>query len=373
MNRRLLTTFAAPALAAVAAIVVSSVAVLVAGESPVTAFKAMWSQIDSTQSIVIIVNRAVPYYVAGVAVAIGFKMNLFNIGANGQYVLAALMAAAAGAAVDLPAPIHVAMIMGIAVVVGATWAAIPALLKAYRGVNEVISTIMLNYVATNLIAYLLAEHFRNPDQPQIRETRVLPESARLPSMNSLFEAIGFNLGPGVVLHGFLPVAILLGIGYHVLLNRSRFGFNLRVSGENPTAARAAGISPRRMIIVTMIMSGAVAGLIGIGPLIANPEFYKYGDQFPVSYGFIGLSLALLGRNHPVGMAAAALVWATIERATQALSFVDIPQEIGVILQGSFLLSAIIAYEIVRRISADAETRAASRELPGTRTVAEAPA
>ncbi|MEJ7719258.1 MAG: hypothetical protein WKF58_01870 [Ilumatobacteraceae bacterium] len=180
MNRsRLLGGFAAPALAAVAAIGVSSIAVWISGNDPVTAFQAMWSQIDSTQSATLIVNRAVPYYIAAISVAIGFKMNLFNIGVNGQYVLAAMLAAAAGAAVDLPPVLHIAMIVVIAVVVGATWAAIPAVLKAYRGVNEVISTIMLNYVATNLIAYLLTEHFRNPEQTNIREARVLPDSARL--------------------------------------------------------------------------------------------------------------------------------------------------------------------------------------------------
>jgi len=374
VNRsRLLGGFAAPALAAVAAIGVSSIAVWISGNDPVTAFQAMLSQIDSTQSATLIVNRAVPYYIAAISVAIGFKMNLFNIGVNGQYVLAAMLAAAAGAAVDLPPVLHIAMIVVIAVVVGATWAAIPAVLKAYRGVNEVISTIMLNYVATNLIAYLLTEHFRNPEQTNIRETRVLPDSARLPRLTSIF---GVSLDQALFL--FLPVAIALGIGYHVLLNRSRFGFDLRVSGENPTAARAAGINPRKMILITMIMSGAIAGLVGLGPLIADNTFYKYGDQFPTTFGFTGLSLALLGRNHPVGMAAAAIVWATIERATQALAFVDIPQEIGVILQGSFLLAAVIAYEVVRRITNDAETRAAARQLGGDRpppaTVpAEAPA
>ena len=98
-----------------------------------------------------------------------------------------------------------------------------------------------------------------------------------------------------------------------------------------------------------------------GPLLADPQYGKYGDQFPQGLGFTGLSLALLGRNHPVGIAAAALVWATIERATQRLSFIDIPQEIGIILQGSFLLAAVVAYEVVRRKAEEAETRAMARD------------
>ncbi len=115
--------------------------------------------------------------------------------------------------------------------------------------------------------------------------------------------------------------------------------------------------------MTILISGGVAGLIGLGAAAGRPQYGKYGDQFPQGLGFTGLSLALLGRNHPVGIAAAALVWATIERATQRLVVIGIPQEIGIILQGSFLLAAVIAYEVVRRKAEDAETRAMARQTP----------
>jgi len=361
VNRRLVGGLAAPALAAAVAIAVSSIALLIAGESPVTTFREMWKTIDSTQSVTFIVNNAVPYYVAGVAVAIGFKMNLFNIGAAGQYQLGALLAAAAGAAVTLPAPVHVAFVMAVAVVVGAAYAAIAGILKVWRGVNEVISTIMLNYIAIGIAAFLLAEPLRNDSSGNLAQTRSLPASARLPDLNGVFETLGFDFPSGVVLQGFLPFAIALGIGYHLLLNRSRFGFNLRVSGANPAAARTSGVNPKRMVLTTIILSGAIAGLIGMAPLLT--EEFSYGDQFPKSLGFTGLALALLGRNHPVGIAGAALVWATIERATQRLSTLGIPQEIGVILQGSFLLAAVIAYEVVRRRTEAAEARAAAERTP----------
>lgn len=360
MLRRIGNALLAPALAAAVAILVSSIALLLSGNSPLTAFREMWQTLDSTESVVLIINRAVPYYVAGVAVAIGFKMNLFNIGANGQYTLAALFAAGWGAAVELPAPLHVAFILTIAIAVGAGWAAIAGILKVTRGVNEVISTIMLNYIATGLTAFLVAEYFRNRQIDLIAETKKLPASARLPSLNGLFELVGFDFGRGVVLHGFLPFAVLIGVGYHVLLNRSRFGFDLRVSGSNPAAARSAGINPKAMVLKTIILSGVVAGLIGMNALLADPQFHKYGDQFPRTLGFTGISIALLGRNHPIGIAAAALVWATIERATQRLSIIGIPQEIGVILQGSFLLAAVIAYEWVSRRNEEATARAAAR-------------
>jgi ABC-type uncharacterized transport system permease subunit len=360
----------APVSAAAIALIVSSIALLISGNNPVTAFVEMWKTIDSSESVVLIINRAVPYYVAGVAVAIGFRMNLFNIGANGQYTLAALLAASAGAAVSLPAPLHVAFILVVAMLVGALWAAIAGVLKVTRGVNEVISTIMLNYIATGLTAFLVAEYLRNPNTQLVAETRKLPESARLPSLNPLLDFVGINIGGNAKLLGFLPFAIALGVVYHVVLNRSRFGYELRVSGANPTAARAAGINPNAMVLKAIILSGAVAGLVGMSALLADPQFHKYGDQFPKTLGFTGIALALLGRNHPGGVAVAALVWATIERATQRLSPLGIPQEIGVILQGSFLLAAVVAYEVVQRRNAEATARDAAR---ATATVPSTPA
>ena len=352
----------APAVAAAAAIIISSIALLLSGNNPFTAFNEMWKNVNSAESIVLIINRSVPYYVSGVAVAIGFKMNLFNIGANGQYILAALVAAWAGAQVSLPAPIHVTFILLVAMLVGAAWASIAAILKVTRNVNEVISTIMLNFIATGLVAFLLAEQFREQVSGSlVAQTETLPPSARLPKLDPLLEWTGLDFGNADLL-GFLPFAIALGIGYHLLLNRSRFGYELRLSGANPEAARSSGVNPNAMIMKTIILSGAVAGLIGMHSLLADPQFFKYGDQFPRMLGFTGISLALLGRNHPAGIAAAAFVWGTIERGTQPLSRIGIPPEIGVIMQGSFLLSAIIAYEVVKRRNDAAAASAAARTI-----------
>ena len=364
MRTKIVYGIAAPVLAAVVAVAVSSIALLMAGESPRAAFVEMWKSIDGTAPLVAIVNRAVPYYVAGVAVAIGFIMRLFNIGVDGQHQLAALAAAAFGFGIGswgLPAPLYVVSICVVAVLVSMVWAAIPALLKVTRNVNEVIATIMLNFIASQLIFYLLREHW-DRGTGLVAETGPLPRSAKIPSLNRLFEAIGFHFPANVVLQGFLPVALVVGVAYHIVLNRSRFGFDLRVSGQSPSAAKTAGVNPKKMVMLTFLLSGGVGGLIGMAPLLADPQYGKYGDQFPGGLGFTGLSLALLGRNHPVGIAAAALVWATIERATQRLSFIDIPQEIGIILQGSFLLAAVIAYEVVRRRAEAAETQALARRV-----------
>jgi simple sugar transport system permease protein len=363
MLRRVGQALLAPALAAVVAIVVSSIALWISGNNPVDAFQEMWKIVDSTQSLVLIINQAVPYYVAGVAVAIGFKMNLFNIGVDGQYRLATLFAAWVGASVSLPAALHVAVIVAVAIAVGAAWAAIAGLLKVTRGVNEVISSIMLNYIATGLGAFLLVSYFRDKSENAslITSTKPLSDSALLPNLDRIFGWVGLHFGSGVHLYGFLPFAIALGIGYYVLLFRTRFGYELRISGLNPAGARSAGVNPKSMVMKTIMLSGGVAGLVGLSALLADPQFgHKYGDGFPTSLGFTGLALALLGRNHPVGIAAAAFVWAGIGRATQPLGSLGIPQEIGTILQGTFLLAAVIAFEVVRRRNDRSAAEAASR-------------
>jgi simple sugar transport system permease protein len=348
-------------IAAVTAIVISSIALLISGNNPVDAFVEMWKTIDSTQSVVTIINTSVPLYIAGIAAAIGFKMNLFNIGTNGQYLLAALVAGWAGAEVSLPPIIHVPFVIAVAMLVGGSWALIAGILNVTRNVNVVVATIMLNYIGIGLAAFLLQEVFRDDENAGlVAQTKTMPESAQLPALNPIFEFFGFDFPENVELFGFLPIAILLGVVYYVLLNRSLFGYELKLSGLNPAAALSAGVDPKKMVLITLFMSGAVAGMIGLPFLMSDPSFLKYGDAFPTQLGFTGLGIALLGRNGPAGVAAAALVWATIERATQRLGPLGIPPEIGRILQGSFLLAAVIAFEVIKRRNDAAAAVAAAK-------------
>lgn len=349
----------APVLAGVIAIAVSAITLYIGGYNAIDAFTEIGKVLWRFDSVILITNRGAWYYVAGVAVAIGFKMGLFNIGADGQYRLAALFAAYFGAKMSLPKVIHIPIVLVIAIAVGAAWAAIPGILKVTRGVNEVISTIMLNYVATGLTAYLLGNYFRTESDNLIAATKAMPTSARIPNLDGILEAVGLEVPNSVQLQGYLILAILVGIGYYVLLFRSRFGFDLRATGLNPAAARSSGISPKRMVLVTIILSGAIAGLIGMGALLSDPQHFKYSDQFPLSLGFTGLSLALLGRNHPVGIALAAVVWAGIERGTQPLTQKGFPQEIGRIMQGAFLLTAVIVFEVMQRRAAREQVRQAA--------------
>ena len=156
------------------------------------------------------------------------------------------------------------------------------------------------------------------------------------------------------------VAAALGIGYSFLLNRTRFGFELKASGESPTAATAGGVDARRMVIIALVLSGAVAGLVGLPELLGRD--YAYTLTSPQGYGFTGIAVALLGRNHPVGIALGALLWAFLDKSALALDNVGVPREIVLIMQGAVVLSVVVAYEIVRRYEVAAEQRRVAAQL-----------
>src|SRR5262249_54993744 len=182
-------------------------------------------------------------------------------------------------------------------------------------------------------------------------------SAWLASVNRFLRFFGFHLPSQTIMQGFLVVAIITGIGFFLLVYKTRFGFDLRTTGANPRAALASGVNPKAMIMKTIILSGALAALAGMGPLLS--DLHLYGDIFPTALGFTGISVALLGRNHPAGVALAAFVSAGIEQAARGLPAVGVPQEIGQILQGTLLLSAVVAFEVVRRYGQAAQVRDAA--------------
>lgn len=357
--RRLLLNLAAPVVAIAISLALCWVVLWRAGYDAGTAFSDMWNYGRKAESIVSVIDRAVPLYVAGLAVAIGFRMNLFNIGVEGQYRMAALVAAAFGAWVRLPAPLHVLAILVVAAAVGAAWGAIPAVLKVTRGVHEVISSIMLNSIATGIGAYMLGNWFidRSETGSLLPRTRPLPPSGQIPSLNSPLEAIGISLPQGSNIFGFVVVAALLGVGFHLLVARTRFGFDLRATGVNPSAAESSGVNLKRMTVTVLLISGAIAGLAGMGDVLGY--YHGYSTDFPTGFGFTGIAVALLGRNRPVGIAFGALLFAYLDRSAQILDLDAIPREIVVIMQGIILLSVVIAYEVVQRIAQAQETRAAA--------------
>ncbi|MFZ6005328.1 MAG: ABC transporter permease [Actinomycetota bacterium] len=347
--RRVGLAVAAPALAIGIALTVSSLVLLASGDDPLAIYSSMWSFGTQMNSIISMVNRAVPYYLAGLAVAVGFKMNMFNIGVEGQYYLAGILAAVVGAWLDLPGPLHVLCICLVAMAVGAAWAGIAGVLKATRGVNEVISTIMLNNIVLLGFGAWLLSRFREADTGgslQIATERI-PASGLMPNLNGWLEAIGLDVPQGSRLTGFVLVAALVGVVFYVVLERTRFGFDLRASGHNSWAAMSSGVDANGMVVKAMLLSGAFAGLVGMSYLLG--DFGRFTGDFPTGLGFTGIAVALLGRNHPVGIALGALLWGFLERSAQRLDLEGVPKEIVVIMQGTIVLSVVVAYEIVRRI------------------------
>ncbi len=355
--QRILLTIAAPLLALVFAALISALVLMSSGADPLLAFNSMIDFGLKPDQLVNTVNQATTYYLAAIAVAIGFRMNLFNIGVDGQYRLAALLAAYVGGAVSLPAPLHIALICVVAMIVGAGWASIAALLKVRRGVSEVISTIMLNAIATALGAYLL-----HPDRLAVSVAGSNNIGTKPIGPSGQIGGLAFP-GTGNKVFGLVILAVLVGVCYHFLLNRTRFGFDLRATGMSASAAVASGVSVRRMVIITMLISGGIAGLIGMPQLLGSAHTYSL--DFPAGLGFAGIGIALLGRNNPIGIAFGALLFGFLDQSSQILDLEGIPKEIVQIMQATLVLSVVIAYEVVRRIRLRQQQREVGAELAAT--------
>ena len=198
------------------------------------------------------------------------------------------------------------------------------------------------------ITDLLTGPFRGtPEGAQIVGTADIPESGWVPSLNGVLGALGL-VNPPRQLYGFLLIAIVVGVAISVLLNRTRFGFDLMASGMSPSAASASGVNARGMVLKTMLLSGGIAGLIGLPDLLGNT--HSYTTNFTSGLGFLGIAVALLGRNKPVGIALAALLFAFLDRSLVPLQIADYPSSVVTIVQGTIVLAVVVANEIARRVA-----------------------
>ncbi|WP_258346383.1 ABC transporter permease [Saccharopolyspora gregorii] len=345
------STLLPPVLAIAFAAVLCGLVLLLSGANPIAALGEMITQVGRGTTAVDIVNTAAAYYLVALAAAVGFQMNLLNIGVEGQYRLAACVAAIVGGSLSLPFGVHALVVIVVGAATGAAWAGIAALLKVYRGVSEVISTIMLNVLAGGVIAFLVKQFGELRGNTQ--GTALIGESGQVP---------GIPLGSAGTVFGLVPLAVAVGVGYWVLLGRTRFGFELRATGLSPTAALAGGVSSKKMVLGAMLLSGAVAGLAGLPEILGRDHTFTI--TFPTGYGFAGLAIALLGRNHPVGVALGALLWSFLDKSSLTLDNIGVPKEIVIILQGTIVLSVVVAYELVRRRRLDAEQRRVGQVLSG---------
>ncbi|MEI2766786.1 MAG: ABC transporter permease [Dermatophilaceae bacterium] len=357
--RRVLLALAAPALALVVAFVVTSIVLLVARD-PVAAVWGQLLQVPIPRLMIAIVNAATVYYLSAVAVAVGFRMNLFNIGVDGQYRVAAFAAAVFAGQAWLPGPLNILVSILLAMLVGALWSALAGWLKVGRGVSEVISTIMLNAIATYLVAFLLGKVAKSAEGSNVTNTTTIPPASRVPG-------IPITIGDTErEVYGLIVLAAFVGFLYWFVLAKTRFGFDLRATGRSETAAVASGVKVKRMVLASMALSGGVAGLVGM-PLLFGQD-YAYGTTFQPGLGFAGIAIALLGRNHPVGIGVAALLWAFLDAQANGLQInAGVSDRLVSVIQGVIVLSVVIAYEVVRRAGLRLEQRNVAAALADRRT------
>ena len=360
--RRIVMSLAAPVLALVVAFVVTSLVLVAVGDPVGEVWKTILAVPKPRQSVNI-VNAASVFYLSAIAVAVGFRMNLFNIGVDGQYRVAAFAAAVFAGQAWLPGWLNIIVAIIVAMVAGGLWASIAAYLKVKRGVSEVISTIMLNAIATGVVSWLLVKVASREKGSNSIETATIPESSQLE---------GFKLIPGATnrVYTLILLAILVGFLYWFVLGRTRFGFDLRATGRSETAAVASGVDVPRMVMTAMIASGALAGLVGM-PLLFGQD-HNYGTTFQSGLGFAGIAIALLGRNNAVGIGFASVLWAFLDVQSNALQIqAGVAQELVNIIQGVILFAVVIAYELIRRADKRIEQARVARELAAQRQAAPA--
>lgn len=280
---------------------------------------------------------ATPLVAAGLGVALGFRAGLFNIGAQGQIILGAVLAGWIGFALDLPVGLHLLLALVGGVVGGALWGGVAGGLKARTGAHEVIVTIMLNYVALRLVEFLLTlgafqrEGQANPISPPVEA------SAQLPQL----------LGSGFRLHAGLLLVLLAAAGVWWLLERSTTGFALRAVGANPAAARTAGISVPRSYVTVMLLSGGLAGLAGAVHLLGTEDSLTAG--IAGSFGFDAITVALLGRSRPGGVVLAGLLFGALQAGGVSMQArTGTPIDIVLVVQ-SLIVLFIAAPPLVRAI------------------------
>ncbi|MFN8234445.1 MAG: ABC transporter permease [Actinomycetota bacterium] len=349
-------------LSLVIALALGSILILAYGESPATVYGSIFRfSLGSKDGFGYVLAIATPLIFSALAVAVCFKGGMFNIGVEGQYLVAMTTAAWAAVSISfLPGPIHLIVILLAAMLGGMVWAWIPAVLKVKTGAHEVVTTIMLNGIAVSLLAWALNFPLRFSDAPPGQNvdlrTDEFPKDALIGDMGRIF-----GITPGAHLSWLLLVAIAAAIIIWFLLRRTRLGYEARAVGSAPGSAQAGGISIGRTQIRLFVISGALAGFVGMHHILADRGYL--GTNYVAQLGFTGIAVAFLGQNNPIGIIFAAILWGVLSRGEVALQIESqVPREFVIILQGILILSVVITYQIAkRRVAARQLTRAAAIE------------
>lgn len=318
---------ATPFISVAIAVLIGSVIILIAGKDPVAAFSAMFrGSFGGTRQIGETLLRATPLIFTGLAVAYGFRTGLFNIGAEGQLFLGGMAAAFFGVKLGgLPWAVSVPLVLAAAALAGAAWAFIPALMKAKIGAHEVITTMMFSYIGRYLVSYIIAGPFKA--EGAIPQTPELPVTSQLPRLSDVFTFLEPNRATLGVLLGVAAAVIVWWILKYTVL-----GYEARAVGLNPTAAETGGISVAATTVKSLCISGALAGLAGAVEVMG--VHHRLFDQFSSGFGFTGIAVALLAKNNPIAIIAAAVLFGALSAGAGTMQLdADVSQKVISVIQG----------------------------------------
>jgi general nucleoside transport system permease protein len=320
------------------ALLAAGLIVLAIGENPLAAVRVMLAgAVGDSEGIGYTLYYATNFIFTGLAVAVAFHAGLFNIGGEGQAALGGLGVGLVLLAGDRHLPfaalLPLALLAGMGF--GAAWAFVPAWLQAYRGSHIVITTIMFNFLAAALMVYLMVNVLIAP-RSMSPESREFGAATHLPQMHEVLAPLGVKV-TATPLNLSIVLAAVLCVFVWLLLWHTAFGFELRTAGHSETAAVYAGVRPRRVIMISMCLSGAIAGCVGVNEIMG--VHHRLLLNFTAGYGFTGIAVALMGRNHPVGIVLAGLLFGILSQGGTELAFAmpTITRDMIVVIQGLVIL------------------------------------
>ena len=337
------------------AVLAGSLLIVAYGANPLEVYSSILdASMGSADGIGYVLAIATPLIFAALAVAVCFKGGLFNIGVEGQYLVAMVTAAWAELSLGfLPGPILVVAVLIAAMLGGMIWAAVPGILKVKTGAHEVVTTIMMNGIAVSLVAWAINFPLKFTEAPEGQNvdlrTDQFPDEGLVGDFGQYF-----GVTPGAHLSWLFFLAIAAAILVWFLIRRTRLGYEARAVGSSPGSAKAGGVSIGATQLRLFLISGALAGLVGMQQILADRGHLP--QNYVVALGFTGIAVAFLGQNNAIGIIFAAILWGVLSRGEVALQIQsEVPREFIIILQGILILSVVITYQIAKR-------RLAARQL-----------
>jgi general nucleoside transport system permease protein len=344
------------------AVAVGSLIIILYGENPLTVYGAMLSfGFRDATSVGNILSIATPLIFAALAVSVCFKGGLFNIGVEGQFLVGMVTASWAALTFDfLPGLTHMIVVLAFACIGGMVYAAVPGILKVTTGAHEVVTTIMMNQIAISIVKFALDGPLRFTEAPPGQNvdlrTDIFESSALVPDLGHLF-----GVESSAHLSWLFPIAIVASVFVWFLIKRMRLGYEARAVGSSAGSARAGGISIGAVQIKLFLISGALAGLVGMQQVLV--ERGALVQNYEAQLGFTGIAVAFLGQNNPIGIVFAAMLWAFLSRGETALQIeTDVPREFVIILQGILIFCVVVVYQIAKRRLARRELQRAGAEV-----------